>query len=469
MRSVSLALTVALAACSGPSGGGPSPSQSGFGYSERGRLASGDARFGEQYVDGYTVGVAADPVRPLAITLDSGSFDAVMVLIDPQGDARVVADCEGTADACVRIEAPSRGTWHVRVTSATPGASGGYTFAVASPLPGIVAPAPLSSRDAPLLPLRGTSTPEAPPARPAPDPTSGAPMPLPYDPGRAITAEQSLAGTLSGGDGRVRFEGRTYPSKVVPLRLRAYDNLYVKHVLFDAEPLVLIARDGEVLEVGRDESDGRVLGTAGARLYFSPPETGDYELHLTTTGAALVGEYEAEIWFDRNDHYVYGGPIYDGDGEVVLEGVPLLEATRAPAGATHTVGTAVQALVDAAPGFGAVRGERLGTLPSGEAVYASTVPLPASHYTNLICEAGRCSLLAVFPTVDYDNDEGLMSELDDALAAASGGALRKAVTSAGGVYSATYTSGVVRAELSLDTSRYDALLGAPVVLRIEGR
>ena len=429
-----------LSACSAAPDRGIAAKDSGFGYAERGRLSSDDARWGDHYVDGFSVSVAT--VRPLALTLDAGSFDAEMVVIAPSGEAQRVTTCEGTADACIRIESPARGMWYVRVTSAAPGTSGSYTFAVGAPLTGIVAPQQLASRDEPL---------GAPPRPVAP---SAPPEPV-SDRSTDATAEQEASGTFTGGTQRVRLDGRDRPAILKPLYLLAGDGFFVRFESEDVSPLLVLSRNGAPVMTVREQE--RPLGGASADLRFWVEETGSYDLYFSTTDADLEGAYEYDIWFERDDTRIY-------------EALDLYEYPPAPGTSfsdTHTA--ALRALLDAAPSFRSVRGPQISGGAVGETVYESTIQLSETVETSLRCRGERCSVLAVFPTPDVEAAGTAATDLLSYIDEAGAGGLDQTPTSSGGRMSVEFSSERVWAEVAFDPTRYDARLGVPVRLRIEGR
>lgn len=441
-RLVTLTLALTLAACSSTPtyDRGIAAGDSQLGFATRGTLASGDIQAGGRYVDAYRVDV--EHTNALGVSMDSGGFDSRIELVSPSGAVHTVNSCEGTSDACVMVQSPEHGTWTIRATTRSPGESGGYTLAVAAPLPGPVQAvtdtgAPLASVD-PALPTTPGLVPEPTPSE-----------------SRAATAEQDASGTFTGGTERIHLDGRSHPAVVMPLRLLAVDGFFVRFESEDFEPLLVLTRDGETVEVARLEE--RTLGGESADLSFWVEETGVYNLYLATTDSDLIGDYTYEMWFERDDSRIYD--------ELDLYEYPPTPGSSFSALHTETL----RALLDAAPSFLALRGRRISGETGGEAVYESTRQVSESLYTHVVCRSGACFLRAVFPTPDVDGAGSAAQDLLSSVEEASDGSIERTVTSAGGRMSVELTSESVRGEISFNPTQYDERLGVPVTLVIEGR
>lgn len=464
MRSVFSFLLVALtlAACSGAP-----PTRAPMTEAERtsaaGELAEGDLRTQNRFVDAYQIEVGS--AASAWVTLEAVGFDPVIEVASPSG-TRDVKEGNGPLGATAYYEEPEAGIWTIFITSKTPGETGSYILGARQNTSGeptsrgekvaaVAVPATdLRHRFRDAAPE--VSTPEAPPTRPtprpAPQPTPEATLPLP-DEVADPSVGQSLSGTFTGVDQRYRLDGRERPAIMSPARLLAGD---VVTVLFASDafaPLVALAFEGQPVATAQAESASG--GRRSASLRYEIPTTGTYALYLATTDADLEGEFEVRVSFARDRERIRRAPQVE----------PVTRANGLP----HSQISALRATFESASNLGALRGTLLTRDPAAGDVYLSEMPIPGSSQTNVICQGERCSVFAVFPTLDPSSAVNTASNLVTAINTVTDYALDEPAAPSDPNAFMELVSDDVSVRVSYDANRYDERLGVPVTLRIDSR
>lgn len=211
---------------------------------EQGELAAGDERMRQgELVDEYRIeGVAGQQVR---LGLSSDDFDTYLILVDPEG-RHVENDDDGSGGSSIRSQLRVPGTHRVLVTSYAPGETGGYTLEL-----GLGEVRPVGPVD-----------------------------------------RLEIGGRRSGdlGPGDEELPAGEYIDRYA---VSAEAGTAVEIVLSSNELdpyLVLVMPDGSVMENDDDWDDA-----SRSRLALTLPQSGGYEVNVTSSSPGETGAYLLEL------------------------------------------------------------------------------------------------------------------------------------------------------------------------------